>query len=362
MILHRGKSPFRMHQSGRKKLTCGVQNPYAQVGSNALPEGRERLLDCAPCRLRGPFGVQVDESNAETGFAGGQTRREWGKGMRSAWNLGIVASMLVACTSIAHGATLYATGDDPDILYTINTANGTLTPIGGYSLVSGADEYAIGGLEFSPSGVLYGVSIGSIGRLYTISLANGQATSVGLTNQFTFEGGLAFDPITGVAYMANGNTASSPSLSTVNLLTGNATKVGQIGNASHDFAGFAFSPTGQLYGIDRITNALWAIDKSNPAGAGTVQVGAGLGGGIALGPVGGMTYDAQSGVYWGYASMSKSLFTIDIATGAGTVVYQFTGPEDPVLWSLASPNVIPEPGTLAMLAVGAAVCVRRRRR
>lgn len=270
--------------------------------------------------------------------------------------------MLLACASAAQGATLYATGEDPDMLYTIDTANGTLTPIGGYSLVSNSDEVAIGGLEFSPSGVLYGVSIGSLGRLYTLNLANGQATNVGLTNQFTFEGGLAFDPITGIAYMANGNTSTSPGLSTVNLNTGNATKVGQIGTTPHDFAGFAFSPTGQLYGIDRITNALWAIDKTNPSGAGTVQVGGGFGGGIELGPVGGMTYDAQTGLFWGYASQSKTLFTVDVTNGIGTVVHQFNGPDDPTLWSLASPNVIPEPGTLAMLAAGAMICVRRRRR
>lgn len=270
--------------------------------------------------------------------------------------------MLLACSSIAHGAVLYATGDDPDMLYAINTVSGTLTPVGGYSLVSPADEFAIGGLEFGPNGVLYGVSIGSLGRLYTMNPANGQATNVGLTNQFTFEGGLAFDPTTGAAYMSNGNTAASPSLSIVNLVTGNATKVGQIGNTPHDFAGFAFSPTGQLFGLDRITNSLWAIDKANPSGAGTVQVGGGLGGGIVMGPVGGMTYDAQTGVYWGYASTTKAIFTVDIATGVGTIVQQFDGPEDPVLWSLASPNVIPEPATLAMLAAGAALCIRRRRR
>ena len=75
-----------------------------------------------------------------------------------------------------------------------------------------------------------------------------------------------------------------------------------------------------------------------------------------------VTYDASTGVYWGYASGTRSLFTVSVATGAGTVVQTLNGPNDPVLWSLASPNVIPEPASLAMLTAGVALCVRRRRR
>lgn len=341
------------------QLTYDARNPYAHVENTPSREGLGYTGPSAPT-VTAPGASEAGWQTIAEVFA--RFRLVWGIGMRSKWNLAIAVGMLIACCTTAHGATLYATGDDPDMLYAINTVAGTLTPVGGYSLVSPGDEFAIGGLEFSPSGILYGVSIGSLGRLYTLNPATGQATNVGLTNQFTFEGALAFDPTNGVAYLANGGTAGSPSLSTVNLATGNATKVGQIGNSSHDFAGFAFSPAGQLYGLDRITNALWAIDKANPSGPGTVQIGAGLGGGIVMGPVGGMTYDAQSGLYWGYASDSKALFTVDLATGAGTIVLQFNGPNDPVLWSLASPNVIPEPATLALLTAGAALCIRRRRR
>jgi len=269
---------------------------------------------------------------------------------------------MLAFAGTAHGATLYATGSDPNVLYSINTVAGVITPVGAHTLVSADDEVAIGGLEFSPSGVLYGVSIGSLGRLYTLSLANGQATNVGLTNQFSYEGGLTFDPTTGTAYMVNGNTSANPGLSIVNLATGQATKIGIIAGGAHDFDGLAFSPTGQLYGLDRLTNALWAIDKNDPSGAGTVQIGGGLGGGINMGAVGGMTYDASNGVYWGYGSGSRSLFTVDVNTGLGSVVKTFDGPNDPVLWSLASPNVIPEPASLGLLAAGAMLCIRRRRR
>lgn len=285
-----------------------------------------------------------------------------GIGMRSKWGMGLLAVVLLAGTSAARGATLYATGENPNILYSINTVAGVITPVGAYSLTSQQDEVAIGGLEFSPSGVLYGVSIGSMGRLYTMNIANGQATNVGLTNQFSYEGGLSFDPTNGTAYMVNGNTSANPALSTIDVNTGLATKVGIIGGGSHDFDGLAFSPSGQLYGLDRITNSLWAIDKANPSGPGTVQIGGGLGAGVNLGAVGGMTYDAMTGVYWGYASGSKSLFTVDVVTGLATVVQTFDGPNDPVLWSLASPNVIPEPASLAMLLAGATLCIRRRRR
>ena len=267
-----------------------------------------------------------------------------------------------ALSAPAHAATIYATGDNPDNLYSIDTVTGAVTPIGGYSLIAPADEYAIGGLEFAPDGTLYGVSIGPINRLYIMNTTTGQATSVGLTGQYAYEGGLAFDPIFGTAYMVNGGSSSSPRLSSVNLATGKATLVGTIAGGMHDFDGLAFDPSGQLYGLDRVTNSLWKIDKNNPNGAGTVQVGGGLGAGVNMGPVGGMTYDAVTGLFWGYGSGNKTLFTVHPITGVANVVHTLDDPGIPTFWSLASPNVIPEPTTLALAAMGAGLLIRRKRR
>lgn len=86
-----------------------------------------------------------------------------------------------------------------------------------------------------------------------------------------------------------------------------------------------FDPAGQLYGLDTRSNALWRIDKNDPGGAGTQQVGAGLGGGIHLGAAGGMTRDESTGIVYGYAggfaNASHHLLTVNLATGAGTALH-----------------------------------------
>jgi hypothetical protein len=144
---------------------------------------------------------------------------------------------------------------------------------------------------------------------------------------------LGFDPTDGTLYGVNGRNANMPNLFTVNVATGQATVVGRIGSSEHDFAGIAFTPDGQMYGLDHTTNALWQIDKTNPSGAATVQVGTGLGGGISLGDTGGLARDSETGIVYGFASGSGHLFSVDLATGLGTVLHSIPTPSE--LYSLA---------------------------
>ena len=95
---------------------------------------------------------------------------------------------------------------------------------------------------------------------------------------------LAFDPTDGTLYGGNAGSDEDPNLFTMNKMTGGGSIVGQVAAPPHDFAGFTFESDGQLYGLDRSSCALWAIDKSNPGGPGTAQVGAGLGAGAGAGP------------------------------------------------------------------------------
>jgi hypothetical protein len=231
---------------------------------------------------------------------------------------GMVLVSAVVAIGPAAAVTLYT--NDNQTLYTLDSVSGALTPVGNYSIPPG--EFFIGGLEFNTAGTLYGISAGAGPRLYTLDPATGAATPVGpLGIVFVYEGGLAFDPTDGTLYGVNQGDSFNPNLFTVNVATGQGTIVGLIGGGKHDFGGLAFSPAGQLYGLDRATNALWRIDKANPAGAGTTQVGAGLGGGIVMGGLGGMTRDSGTGIVYGYAASSSHLITVDLATGFGAVLH-----------------------------------------
>ena len=260
-----------------------------------------------------------------------------------------------ASAQVALGGTLYAVANGPDLLLRYDAAAGSFDPVGAYALNNPVAEFALGGLEFAPDGILYGVSITSSARLYTVDAATAQLVEIGPLNVNAFEGGLAFDPLNGTLYGVNAVVASAASLYTVDLLTGQASVVGAIGGGNHDFNGLVFDGDGNLFGIDRVTNALWRIDKTNPDGPMTQQVGAGLGP-IALGGFGGMAVDTDAEQIVAYAESSKTLFAVDLTSGSASVI-QNLGPGAPDITGLA---FIPEPATAALLLT--ALLARRRGR
>jgi hypothetical protein len=256
--------------------------------------------------------------------------------------LRVLFAAFVAVTGVAGLATeagaiiLFAT--DNVSLYRIDTSTFLVSPVGNYTL-AGSDLF-IGGLCFDQTGQMWGLGAGSDAHLYRVSSLTGEATNVGRLNvAFLFEGSLAFDPTSGVLYATNEGSSDSPHLLSVSTATGLATDIGPIAGAPgcndcHDFGGLSFNDAGQLLGIDRVTNALWKIDKFNPAGPGTVQVGAPFGSGIVLGPISGMTRDADNEVTYCYASGSMHLFTVNPVTALPTILHQF-GAADPTFYSLA---------------------------
>lgn len=272
---------------------------------------------------------------------------------------GQFAALLVAvlmCARVAHGGTLYAVAKDPDLLMRYNAETRSFDPVGALGLSNPGAEFALGGLEFAPDGTLYGVSITSSARLYTVDTATAQMVEIGPLNVNAFEGGLAFDPLSGTLYGVNVVVAGGAGLYTVDLQTGQATIVGAIGGGNHDFNGLVFDGNGVMFGIDRVTNALWRIDKSNPDGPMTQQVGAGFGS-IVLGNFGGVTVDTDAGRIVAYAEASNSLFEVDLVEGSASIIEHLSsGTAD--ITGLA---FIPEPATAALLAA-ALITVRRRRR
>ncbi|MCZ6815342.1 MAG: PEP-CTERM sorting domain-containing protein [Planctomycetota bacterium] len=262
---------------------------------------------------------------------------------------------LAGFTAPSSAGTLYGIGTGPDMLYLIDPVSGVFTDVGPVALSDPDTEFAIGGLEFGPDGTLYGFTLKSQSRLYAIEPKDAFALDIGPIGLTTFEGSLVFDFENEIMYGVNGVIDGLTSLMTIDLDTGQATAIGIIGDSPHDFNGLAMGEDGLLYGIDRVTNALWRIDTV-PNGPGTMLVGE-LGPNVTLGAFGGMAVDLDSGTVYGYDGPSHMLFTIDLATGNTTVIHQHeSGP------SITGLAYIPEPSTSALLALAAASATLRRRR
>ncbi len=248
----------------------------------------------------------------------------------------------VALLAVAAGAgatvTLYAADVVNRNLYEIDTDTWTVTPVGFHAVISG-----FCGLAYDRNdNVLLGLTRYITAKLYSIDTNTAAATLIGtLGIGYVYEGALVFDQERGTLYGANVGSNEDPHIFTVNPSTGVGAIVGRVGSEPHDFGGLVFGEDGELYGLDRMTNAVWRIDLSDTGGPGTVQIGSGLGSGIELGSVGGMTADDLGNVY-GYASDTHQIFSVDLATGAGTVLHTF-GPGVPVFYALAYGGGSPSP-------------------
>jgi hypothetical protein len=241
--------------------------------------------------------------------------------MRRVLGIVLLTAIGFAPTRSAQGITLYAADLVCPCLFTIDTSDFTLYAVYRYTLPH--DEAALGGLCFDQAGTMYGLSLGDNSALYIVGTTTPDLTLVGRLNVgFVGGGGLAFDRTTGVLYAINVRTLEGTELLVIDRSTGAGRLLGIIGGGErHVFQGLAFDEGGQLYAMDLTTNALWRIDKNDPSSAATVQVGTGFGSGIDLGHGGGMTNDADNGVYYGVAA--GKLFTIDLTTGLGTVLYDY---------------------------------------
>jgi len=71
-------------------------------------------------------------------------------------------------------------------------------------------------------------------------------STIVLSHSLGFSAGMAFDPVTGIAYVADGNFHGSNNLYTLNTVTGQLTTVGPIGTAFRfGIGGLAFDPLGE---------------------------------------------------------------------------------------------------------------------
>lgn len=223
------------------------------------------------------------------------------------------------------------------------------------------------GIDFRPAnGQLYG--LGSFNNLYTIDQNSGQATLVGAGNfgpgmngsSFGFDFNPVIDRIR-VVSDANQNLVLNPNDGTSTQVTDLFYAMGDVNFGADPSVvssaytnSFAGAATTQLYGIDTELDIL--VTQANSAGTlGTVGA---LG--IDLNDTASFDISGSSGIAYGTVVSedgSQSIFwTVDLATGATTMLGQVGGGS--IITSMA---VVPAPGGLALLGIGAAAGVRRRR-
>jgi hypothetical protein len=132
--------------------------------------------------------------------------------------------------------------------------------------------------------LLYGAESGNDSRLYLINPTTGAATPIGEIGVGV--GAMAFHPVTGVLY---GVTAPDDANAPRNLIqidtgSGRGTVIGPIGLANATIADIAFNPfDGTLFGWSEMTSDLITINLTT--GAGTIVADAGIttvGGGLAF--------------------------------------------------------------------------------
>jgi DNA-binding beta-propeller fold protein YncE len=122
-------------------------------------------------------------------------------------------------------------------LFTIDVTTGTATIVGNVSGSPGD----LSGMAFAPNGTLYMLDT-SAGSLLAVNPGTGNVlSSVSLSTHLGDVAGFEFDPVTGVAYVADGHTSGTGQLYTLNLATGGLTAVGPTG-ATDGLAGLAFNP------------------------------------------------------------------------------------------------------------------------
>lgn len=281
--------------------------------------------------------------------------------VRSGFSLTALAFVLAASGRITFaqpaGATLLGLHFDTGDIYGVSTADAATTFLGSTGIVG------LGALEFGPDGALYGfvTSEGlTVGTMYRFDPVTYAPTSIGPMNiGEVFEGSLAFGP-DGTLYGTNSSSDATPTLFTVDLLTGAATAVGVISGGVHDINALTWRDSdGMLIGIDRVTNSVLAIDPTTAAASvlAPIDVAVGSVGGLAV--FNGVAYLATGGP-GGPVPGSNELRTLDLSTGAtalvGSLFPNITGS------GLGGLAAVPEPTTMLLLLAGGAACLRPRRR
>jgi hypothetical protein len=182
------------------------------------------------------------------------------------------------------------------------------------------------------NGQWYGCEFGGSDNtnIWTIDPETGDMISIGdydPGNTGISLNGLAFDPISEKMY-----ACSSTALYTVNMGTGALTLVGNFLTASNLMIAIDFDHNGNLYGIEIVTDALYAINKNT-----AVETYIGLTG-YYHNYAQDMAYDDNEHIMYlsAYTELGGGLYTCNLGTGAATYIGNFQN--DLELTALAIPS------------------------
>lgn len=276
-----------------------------------------------------------------------------------------LASAMPLAAQTAYSVRSDGTGANADVLFRIDLTTGVATPIG----ATGFGD--VESLAF-PTGcaTLFGVD-DVTDRLLTCSPTTGACTAVGPLGVDVTDTGLAFGP-DGLLYMST-DAPNPPTLYRLNPATGLAIPVGPQGQQvtglaanRTDLFGLGGDGRNNLVRLNRVIGAATAI---GPLGAVDLQDG-------------GLDFNA-TGVLYGISDLTgrtgpSQIFTVNLATGAATVVVNVTSGgspingfeglaiDDGICGVLGPPSVVQIPtlsewGAAALAAALAAVALLRLR-
>lgn len=169
--------------------------------------------------------------------------------------------------------------------------------------------YVLGGLAFIPPG--------DADMLVAIDTATGAETIIGPADSQSYGwNGMAYDSTSGNLYAVAGCGTNSR-LAAIDRQTGTATPIGTLPNETCTIA-IAIDAGGDMYGLDIVTDALYAIDKTTGDDA-------------LIGSIGfnanysqDMAFDQSTGILYlaGFDAdaSTDSIYTVDVTTGLASVV------------------------------------------
>lgn len=280
----------------------------------------------------------------------------------------VIACLLAwnACgVAVRADSTLYAVDSTFNGLYTLSTTTAQLTLVGTVSF-QGYDSHILSDLTYDPvHNLLCGLDEGgggilgaSNGAIVAIDPQTAVATTIATIPQGdgAYVHGLAYDRLSDTFYYSSDYDGD---LYRVDAKTGQTTKVGFIGSFSTlqqpYVDGLEFDPT---------TNVLYGCVSDWDDNGALVRIDTTTGQGTLIGYTRGMTDIAFQpgtntlfGIDNGKGISPGSLYTVDLTTGAATLIGQIDN--NSLLGAAFVP--VPEPSTLALLALGSIGLLARRR-